>query len=275
MERDTSAIFDNGVQSGWIPSTTHVFTGLSDGSTYHYRVRARNALNQVASDWSASVRSTQDASAPVLVFSRASGTFTGEAVVPVTVDVGDVSGLASLVFTPAGGAAVNASTGVPDTLWSASLNSLALGLNSFTVTATDNASPPHITTETWSITRLDEAAVPPAGQLSPVLAAAFNVNATAADAMAQTVPSTGTSVLAGDGKTYLTISFRRRIQAAGFTYVVETSDDMIDWDDTGADIIEESVSPVGDGLMEICTCRITPSIDIAGRKFVRVRVDLD
>jgi hypothetical protein len=89
------------------------------------------------------------------------------------------------------------------------------------------------------------------------------------------VPGTGTTVLASDGKSYLTISFRRRIQASGFTYVVETSDDMIAWDDTGADIVEEIVSPVGDGIMEICTCRITPSIDEAGHKFVRVRVDLD
>jgi subtilisin family serine protease len=275
VERDTAAIFDNGVQSGWISATTHEFNGLGDGTTYHYRVRARNALNQSTSDWSASVRSTQDASPPVLAFSRASGSFTGEAVVPVTVTVSDVSGLASLVFTPAGGAAVNASSGVPDTLWSASLNSLALGLNSFTVTASDNASPPQTTTETWSITRLDETAVPSAGQLSPVLAAAFNVNATAADAVAQTVPGTSTTVLAGDGKTYLTISFRRRIQAAGFTYVVETSDDMIHWNDTGADIIEESVNQVGDGIMEICTCRITPAIGDADQKFVRVRVDLD
>lgn len=275
IERDTAAIFDNGVLSSWMSATIDTQAGLVNGTTYHYRVRARNVLNQSASDWSASVRSTQDASVPVLSFSRASGTFTGESVVPMTVTVTDVSGLASLVFSPAGGAAITASTGVPETLWSASLSSLALGLNSFTVTATDNATPPNITTEAWSITRLDEAAVPPAGQISPVLAAAFNVSPTSGDAAAQTVPGTSTSVLAGDGKSYLTIAFRRRIQASGFTYIVETSSNMIDWDDTGADIVEESVSPVGDGIMEICTCRVTPSIDVAGHKFVRVRVMLD
>ena len=275
IERDTAAIFDNGLLSSWMTATTDTHTGLTNGSTYHYRVRARNVLNQSASEWSASVRSTQDASAPVLSFSRASGTYTGETVVPVTVTVTDVSGLASLVFSPAGGGAIPASSGVPETLWSASLSSLVLGLNSFTVTATDNATPPNIATEAWTINRLDEAVVPPAGQISPVLAAAFNVSSTAGDAAGQTVPGTSTSVLAGDGKTYLTISFRRRIQASGFTYVVETSSNMIDWDDSGADIIEESVSPVGDGIMEICTCRITPSIDVAGHKFVRVRVVLD
>lgn len=274
IARDKSAVFDNGVLSSWMTSTTHTHAGLADGATYHYRVRARNALNQFTSDWSASVRSTQDASPPVLAFDRASGSFTGEAIVPVTVNVSDASGLASLVFTPAGGTGINAATGVPETLWSASLNSLAMGLNTFTVTATDNATPPHSTTETWTITRLDETAAAPAGEISPVLAAAFNVNASAGNASAQTIPGTSTSVLAGDGKTYLTFSFRRRIQAAGFTYVVETSSNMIDWNDTGVDIVEESVTPVGDGIMEICTCRVTPSVDEAGQKFVRVRVEL-
>ena len=275
IERDTSAIFDNGVLSAWMTSVNHTYSSLTDGITYHYRVRARNALNQIASGWSASVRSTQDALAPVLSFDRASGGFTGEPTVPVTVSVNDVSGLSSLVFTPVVGAGIHAANGVPASLWNASLNSLSLGLNTFTVTATDNATPPHSTTETWTITRLDESAVAPPGQLAPVLAAAFNVDADAGDAVAQTTPSTTTSVLAGDGKTYLTISFRRRIQAAGFTYLVETSSDMISWDNTGADIVEESVTPAGDGIMEICTCRVTPSVDVAGQKFVRVRVLLD
>ena len=50
---------------------------------------------------------------------------------------------------------------------------------------------------------------------------------------------------------------------------------MITWSDTGADVIETNVTPVGDGIMETCICRITPAIGDADQKFVRVRVDLD
>ncbi len=51
------------IGSGWIAETAHEFTGLTDGETYDYRVRARNlALNE--SGWSAAATSTQDASPP-------------------------------------------------------------------------------------------------------------------------------------------------------------------------------------------------------------------
>ncbi len=50
--------------SDWIPSTSYVFTGLEDGRTYFYRVRARDADGN-PSAWSAPVASTQDAAPPV------------------------------------------------------------------------------------------------------------------------------------------------------------------------------------------------------------------
>ncbi|NIS10410.1 MAG: hypothetical protein GWN97_00330, partial [Thermoplasmata archaeon] len=40
---------------------------LADGVTYHYRVKARDGFEH-ESGWSASVRSTQDDSAPVALF---------------------------------------------------------------------------------------------------------------------------------------------------------------------------------------------------------------
>jgi hypothetical protein len=275
LQRDTSGTFSSPTATSWTLLTSNTQNDLTDGVTYHYRVRARSVLSLAASDWSASVRSTQDASAPALSFDRATGGFTGLSSVPIGVGVSDTSGIASLVFTPSGGSGINATVGVPSTSWSASLSSLALGLNTFTVVATDNAIPSNATTQTWTITRLNEAATPPPGEISPVLAAAFNVAANAPNAAQQTTPSTTTTELAADGKSYLTISFRRRIQATGFTYVVETSSDMIHWNAAGADVIEDSVSPVGDGIMEQCTCRITPAIEDADHKFVRVRVDLD
>jgi hypothetical protein len=49
--------------SGWIAATEYTFTGLSDGQTYYYRVKARDELgNETA--WSGAQSSTQDASAP-------------------------------------------------------------------------------------------------------------------------------------------------------------------------------------------------------------------
>jgi titin len=49
--------------SGWTSSTSYTFSGLSDDTTYYYRVRSRDGFAQ-ASEWSTMVSSTQDASAP-------------------------------------------------------------------------------------------------------------------------------------------------------------------------------------------------------------------
>lgn len=49
--------------SGWTSSLNHLFTGLSDGEDYFYRVKCRDA-EENESDWSDSRSSIQDASAP-------------------------------------------------------------------------------------------------------------------------------------------------------------------------------------------------------------------
>jgi len=49
--------------SGWTSSTTYTFIGLVDGTTYHFHVRARDAVGNVGA-WSAGVSSTQDSSPP-------------------------------------------------------------------------------------------------------------------------------------------------------------------------------------------------------------------
>ncbi len=64
IERAEDAAFTLGLaDSGWIPGTSHTFTGLTDGQIYHYRVKSRDALlNESA--WSGTEFSTQDDTAP-------------------------------------------------------------------------------------------------------------------------------------------------------------------------------------------------------------------
>lgn len=62
-EASQDAAFTAPVSGGWIPGTSTAFDPLLDGQIYYYRVRSRDALGN-ASDWSAAVFSTQDATAP-------------------------------------------------------------------------------------------------------------------------------------------------------------------------------------------------------------------
>ncbi len=65
LEGATDAAFTAGLfNSDWVTGTAHTFTGLTDGQIYHYRLKARDELDN-ETDWSGSVFSTQDATAPV------------------------------------------------------------------------------------------------------------------------------------------------------------------------------------------------------------------
>jgi hypothetical protein len=62
-ESSTSSSFTSPMGSGWIATTSHTFSGLTDGQIYYYRVKARDsALNE--SGWSNIVSSTQDNTPP-------------------------------------------------------------------------------------------------------------------------------------------------------------------------------------------------------------------
>ena len=64
VQFSTSSNFGTvGGSSGWVDSTSHTFSGLSDGVMYYYRVRAKDAFEHV-SGWSAIRNSQQDASPP-------------------------------------------------------------------------------------------------------------------------------------------------------------------------------------------------------------------
>jgi hypothetical protein len=61
VEYDTTSLFATpDADSGWITGTSHEFTGLTDGETYYYRVKARQLpIPATESGWSNTVESTQ------------------------------------------------------------------------------------------------------------------------------------------------------------------------------------------------------------------------
>ena len=64
FECSTSSTFATiSANSGWITAPTHTFTGLTDGTTYYFRVRARDAVLNTCAN-SAAVNSIQDAFPP-------------------------------------------------------------------------------------------------------------------------------------------------------------------------------------------------------------------
>ena len=63
-QASTAADFSSiAFESGWITGLSHAFNGLSDGQTYHYRVRSRDAIGN-ESLFAAALQSTQDATPP-------------------------------------------------------------------------------------------------------------------------------------------------------------------------------------------------------------------
>ena len=70
---DFGTIYDN---SGWTTALSHQFTGLADGQIYYYRVKS-NDVTLAESSWSATVSSTQDATAPSSSVGGLPATYTG------------------------------------------------------------------------------------------------------------------------------------------------------------------------------------------------------
>jgi hypothetical protein len=220
-------------------------------------------LNLVAADWSPAVFSTQDATPPVLTIPAHTTTAAGITLAGSAIDA--TSGLASVLVGGTPAATSNAFA-----TWTTPVNGLVDGSNSITVTASDNAVPPNITTATAIVFRLEN----PASDLdddgiNSLLEHAFGIPAGSANARTM-LPAAANETEAGQN--YLCMQFRRRIQRAGLTYIVETSADLITWDATGSSVVEKSAVPTGDGVTELVTVRVTPAIDLGGAKFVRLRI---
>ena len=80
------------------------------------------------------------------------------------------------------------------------------------------------------------------------------------------------SVQPSGGQQYFTLDYHRRLIRPGYSYVIETSEDLLTWTSTAGDVQEISASPAGDAIHEIVRIRITPAIGTVPRKFVRVKL---
>ncbi|MBX7209074.1 MAG: M36 family metallopeptidase [Verrucomicrobiaceae bacterium] len=273
VQEAASAAFPGSASSGWLaPGTASFqFTGLAHGSQHFYRARMRRSGVWTA-DWSPVVSSTQDGQPPDVSFFTGAQAFTVHETFTLAGAASDsVSGIASLSVNGA-----PASTADAFSHWEKSLTGLASGSNAFTVTASDHAVPPNTTTLMCAVFRISAPLGDSDGDgTTDLLECAFNLNPTSRDAGA------GLPVIdlqaGGDGKKYLTLHYRRRIQPGGFRYSVETSDSLADgaWTGTGGDTLELSAVPTGDGVTEEVTVRVTPATEAAPRKFVRLRVELN
>jgi hypothetical protein len=78
-----------------------------------------------------------------------------------------------------------------------------------------------------------------------------------------------TFTVGGETETYLTLTYTRRTEDPSLIYLVEASDDLLDWNLIQG--TEYTVSE-GDG-METVTIVDSESMDVTDRRFLRVRVE--
>ena len=83
------------------------------------------------------------------------------------------------------------------------------------------------------------------------------------------MPAAGVATIGG--QRYLTMSYRRRINAADIGYAVDFSSDNSAWEEAGDAIIEVSSEPAGDGVNSV-TVRLAEAIDSTPTTFLRLRV---
>jgi hypothetical protein len=77
-----------------------------------------------------------------------------------------------------------------------------------------------------------------------------------------------------DTKRYFTVSHRRRITPGALAYGYQSTSDFLLWTDVpGVQLEEDLVVPVGDGVTEVVTMGLLPSIeDSSGARFFRLKV---
>jgi subtilisin family serine protease len=157
--------------------------------------------------------------------------------------------------------------------WTFTTPSLEDGANSFLVVATDGAQPANSSSVSWSIHRvMDPEGDEDANGVPELLEEAFALDE---DDPHGGLPTSGTAENPSDGKAYLIVNYRRRIEPGGFRYIVETSANMTDWSSIEGDVEVLGATANGDGVTETCVLRIHPAIGDVDGKFVRVRVELD
>ncbi|WP_395739382.1 choice-of-anchor D domain-containing protein [Prosthecobacter sp.] len=109
--------------------------------------------------------------------------------------------------------------------------------------------------------------------VTDMLEYAFGSNPTTASK--NILPTAGTGLNPADGKHYLSYSYRRRIAPGSMTYSIETSASLTGWSAILPQNLEQvgSATPTGDGVTEVVTFRLLPSIESApAARFVRLKV---
>ena len=286
-----TADFASPLSSQAVAGMSANFTGLSSGTLYHYRASATNGT--VTTSFSNPVSSTQDASNPsIAILAPVTGSSTTRGTVSITGSASDVgSGLTNITVN-----GVAATTSDAYAHWSATVL-LSIGANSFTTIATDAAG--NVGTASFNVTRQlstqndglpdawktahgidpnsNGAVNGPLGDidrdgLSNLIEYGFNLDPQKSDTIPlamttkQNPPVTGPS--------FVEISYLRRIGALDLVYSVETSDNLSTSAFTPSNFEAVSTTLSGDGVTEIVTVRLTPTIDGMPMKFVRVGVGL-
>ena len=102
---------------------------------------------------------------------------------------------------------------------------------------------------------------------------AFGSNPTVASK--NILPTSGSSLNAADGNHYFTYSYRRRINPGTMTYTLESSASLTSWSAIPPQNLEQvgAATSTGDGVTEIVTFRLLPSIESAPvARFVHLKV---
>jgi subtilisin family serine protease len=297
-EAATDNTFTNPVaNSGWITATTHTFTGLTSGTRYYFRVKARKTALEGA--WSSPVDTTMDAAGPVITLGNSD-----DGPVTAFTTVQSVWGIAGkVVDVPAGVSSLQIIVGGttynwaynPDGTWAVGIT-LPPGTFAISFRATDSLG--NITQRNVTITRkadTDANGLPDDWQTthslllggvnstrttdfdldgrSNLLEYAFNTPANSGTV--SLYPSATHEVKSADGQTYLVYRYDRRRGAVDLTYNIEFSSDLSSWSTTSF-----QTEPVGapvlnpDGVTERVTTRVLPHVSqIPGLKvFVRLAV---
>ncbi|HYF37931.1 MAG TPA: hypothetical protein VD994_21695, partial [Prosthecobacter sp.] len=143
------------------------------------------------------------------------------------------------------------------------------GVTTIEVTVHDQAVPPNVRTETWSTTRISNiAADADHNGIGALMEYAFNA---AGSHGFSVLPQATPGIDPETDERCLNLTFRRRINATGLDYLVETSCNLVDWQPVGADADTLSVTPAGDGVTEVVSMRIRPPDGVVPC-FARVRV---
>jgi hypothetical protein len=301
-EVSAAADFTGAIATPWQATLSHTFTGLANGTTYFYRVRARDSGTlAVPSAWSQVAFSTQDTTGPSVVLTSPLATLTASYMMTGTA-ADPISGTVATVTVNG----VGATTGNSFATWTRGPLTLSPGLNVFTLAATDGVTPANSTSVQRSILLatstgdLDtdgmDDAYEVANDLDPfdngtndplrgplgdldgdgkrnLLEYGFNTPANVPDASG--MPVVAALVNPADSEKYPVVTHRRRIAVGTLQYFIETSSALGAWSEPAPDLLEQVGAPVptGDGLTETVQFRLKPSFDdAAAARFLRIGV---